>query len=63
ATLKRVSRSKHRLYRYATIRLSALAGLIVLTLIYLVFMKNPFKEKMLDEDTAFINVDYPGVIS
>ncbi|HEL2049956.1 TPA: type VII secretion protein EssB [Streptococcus suis] len=63
ATLTRVSRSKHRLYRYATIWLSALAGLLVLPLIYLVFMHNPFKEKMLDADTAFIKVDYPGVIS
>ncbi|MFI3124364.1 type VII secretion protein EssB [Streptococcus suis] len=63
ATLTRVSRAKHRLYRYATIWLSAIASLLLLPLIYLVFIHNPFKEKMLDADTAFIKVDYPGVIS
>lgn len=63
ATLTRVSRVKHRFYRYATIWLSAVASLLLLPLIYLIFLHNPFKEKMLDADTAFIKVDYPGVIS
>lgn len=63
ATLLRVSRVKHRFYRYATIWLSAAASLLLIPLIYLVFIHNPFKEKMLDADTAFIKVDYPSVIS
>lgn len=63
ATLTRVSRSKHSLYRHATIWLSAVVSLLLIPLVYLVFIHNPFKEKMLDADTAFIKVDYPAVIS
>lgn len=63
AILTRVSRTKHRFYRYATIWLSAVAGLLLIPLIYLIFIHNPFKEKMLEADTAFIKADYPEVIS
>lgn len=62
-TMSLVSTTKHRLYRYATIWLSAALGLLLIPLIYLVFYHNPFKEKLLEADTAFIKVDYPGVIS
>lgn len=62
-TLMQVSSIKYRLYRYATIWLSTAVVLLLVPLFYLVFFHNPFKETLLEADTAFIKVDYPTVIS
>ncbi|MFI3886554.1 type VII secretion protein EssB [Streptococcus parauberis] len=61
-TLTKVSQSKYKLYKHATIWLSALSTILLIPLIYFVFIHNPFKEKMLDADTAYIKVDYNQVI-
>lgn len=37
-------------------------ALLLLPLIYLVFFQAPFKEKLLQADTAYLKVDYTGVI-
>lgn len=63
ASLTIVKKSRYKLYKYASIWLSTLVVLLLIPLIYLVFIRNPFKEKMLDADTAFIKVDYSAVIS
>ncbi|AXQ79544.1 type VII secretion protein EssB [Streptococcus chenjunshii] len=57
-----VNKSRHKLYKYASIWLTAGMVMLLLPLAYLVFVRNPFKEKMLEADTAFIKVDYSGVI-
>ena len=36
--------------------------ILTIPLIYLIFIQNPFKEKLLQADTAFIKVDYSKVI-
>ena len=41
---------------------SAVVALLLLPLIYLVFFQAPFKEKLLQADTAYLKVDYTGVI-
>lgn len=63
ARLTIVKKSHYTLYKYASIWLSTLVVLLAIPLIYLVFIHNPFKEKMLEADTAFIKVDYSAVIS
>lgn len=62
ATLAIVKKTGHKLFKYATIWLSVLVLILVIPLIYLVFNRNPFQERMLAADTAFIKVDYSGVI-
>ncbi|MEX2805595.1 type VII secretion protein EssB [Streptococcus sp. H31] len=57
-----VNKSRHKLYKYASIWLTAGLIMLLLPLTYLVFVRNPFKEKMLEADTAFIKLDYSGVI-
>ena len=37
-------------------------ALLLLPLIYLVLFQAPFKEKLLQADTAYLKVDYTGVI-
>ena len=63
ADLVLVPSRKHRVFKLATIWLSASVVLLAIPLIYLIFVQNPFKEKMLQADTAFIKVDYSGVIT
>lgn len=57
-----VAKSRYKLYKYASIWLSVAVVTLVLPLIYLVFIQNPFNEKMLDADTAYIKADYTGLI-
>ncbi|WLR88181.1 type VII secretion protein EssB [Streptococcus iniae] len=61
-TLIKVSKIKHKVYKQATIWLGALSAVFVIPLVYLVFIHNPFKEKMLEADTSYIKVDYNQVI-
>ena len=61
-TLTLVSSRQHRIFKLATVWLSAVVALLVLPLIYLVFFQAPFKEKLLQADTAYLKVDYTGVI-
>lgn len=63
ASLAIVKKNRYKLYKFASIWLSTLLVLLLIPLIYLVFIRSPFKEKMLDADTAFIKVDYSAVIS
>ena len=62
-TLTLVSQRLFKTFRYATIWLSAAAVILLVPLIYLVFMRNPFKDKMLDADKSFLKVDYTAVIN
>jgi type VII secretion protein essB len=63
ADLVLVPSRRHRIFKLATIWLTASVVLLVVPLIYLIFIQNPFKEKLLQADTAFIKVDYSGVIT
>ena len=63
ATLIQVSSRWHRIFKLASIWLSVAVVLLIIPLIYLIFLQNPFKEKLLQADTAFIKVDYSGVIT
>ena len=63
ADLILVPSRRHRIFKLATIWLTASVVLLVVPLIYLIFIQNPFKEKLLQADTAFIKVDYSGVIT
>lgn len=54
---------RHRVFKLATIWLTAGIILLFIPLVYLIFLQNPFKEKLLQADTAFIKVDYSGVIT
>ena len=63
ATLIQVSSRWHRVFKLASIWLSVAVVLLIIPLIYLIFLQNPFKEKLLQADTAFIKVDYSGVIT
>ena len=62
-TLIQVSSRWHRVFKLASIWLSVAVVLLIIPLIYLIFLQNPFKEKLLQADTAFIKVDYSGVIT
>ncbi len=62
ATLAIVKKAGYKLFKYASIWLGALVLVLAIPLIYLVFNRNPFQERMLAADTAFIKVDYSGVI-
>lgn len=57
-----VGKRSYKVYRLAAIWLSALALALIIPLVYLIFIQNPFKEKLLKADTAYIKVDYSGVI-
>ena len=63
ANLIQVSSRWHRIFKLASIWLSVAVVLLIIPLIYLIFLQNPFKEKLLQADTAFIKVDYSGVIT
>lgn len=63
ATLIQVSSRWYRVFKLASIWLSVAVVLLIIPLIYLIFLQNPFKEKLLQADTAFIKVDYSGVIT
>ena len=63
ATLIQVPSKWYRIFKLASIWLSLAVVLLVIPLIYLIFLQNPFKEKLLQADTAFIKVDYSGVIT
>lgn len=63
AQLTLVSKSQYKLYKFASIWLTVGLVLLLAPLTYLVFIQGPFKEKLLKADTAFIKVDYTGVIS
>ena len=63
ADLVLVPSRRHRVFKLATIWLTASVVLLIVPLIYLIFLQHPFKEKMLQADTAFIKVDYSGVIT
>ncbi len=62
-TLAKVSKAKYKLYKYISVWLGALSTILLIPLVYLVFIHNPFKEKMLAADTSFIKVDYNQVIN
>ena len=57
-----VSKRQHKIFKLATIWLTAAVVILIIPLIYLIFIQNPFKEKLLQADTAFIKVDYSKVI-
>ena len=61
-TLTLVSSRQHRIFKLATVWLSTVVAFLLLPLIYLVFFQAPFKEKLLQADTAYLKVDYTGVI-
>ena len=61
-TTVRVNKLHHRIFKYATIWLSALSVLLILPLLYMVFISSPFKERLLKADTAYLKLDYSGVI-
>ena len=63
ANLVLVPSRRHRVFKLATIWLTAGIILLFIPLVYLIFLQNPFKEKLLQADTAFIKVDYSGVIT
>lgn len=63
ADLVLVPSRRHRVFKLATIWLTVSVVLLFIPLIYLIFLQNPFKEKLLQADTAFIKVDYSGVIT
>lgn len=62
ARLTLVSKTQYKLYKFASIWLSVGLVLLLVPLIYLIFVQQPFKEKMLQADTAFIKVNYAEVI-
>lgn len=62
-TLSLVDTRRFKLFRYASIWLSAALVLLLVPLVYLIFLRNPFKDKMLEADSAFLKVDYTAVIN
>ena len=61
-SLSLVSKTRHKIYKFATIWLSALSVILLVPLLYFVFIQNPLKAKLLDADTAFIKNNYSTVI-
>ena len=61
-TTVRVNKLHHRIFKFSTIWLSALSVLLILPLLYMVFISSPFKERLLKADTAYLKLDYSGVI-
>lgn len=62
-TLTLVKTSRYKLHRYASIWLGVLSLLLLVPLTYLLFVRIPFKERLLEADTAYLKVDYTGVIN
>lgn len=62
SSLSLVSKTRHKIYKFATIWLSALSVILLVPLIYFVFIQNPLKDKFLDANTAFIKNNYSNVI-
>ncbi len=58
-----VRKTSYRVARHASIWLGALSVILVIPLVYLIFIRAPFQDKMLDVDEAFLKVDYSGVIT
>ena len=63
ATFIQVSAKRHQFYKLGSIWLGALAGILFLPLVYLVFIQAPYKERLLKADTAYLKLDYTGVIT
>ncbi|MGT2625413.1 type VII secretion protein EssB [Streptococcus thoraltensis] len=61
-SLSLVSKTRHKIYKFATIWLSALSVILMVPLIYFVFIQNPLNTKLLDADTAFIKNNFSNVI-
>lgn len=57
-----VSKRRFAVYKYTTIWLAALAILLSVPLVYLVFFQSPFQAKMLQADKSFLKEDYTGLI-
>ncbi|NQM14363.1 type VII secretion protein EssB [Streptococcus suis] len=62
SSLSLVSKTRHKIYKFATIWLSALSVILMVPLIYFVFIQNPLNTKLLDADTAFIKNNFSNVI-
>ena len=63
ATLVQVSARRHQFYKLGSIWLGAVASILFLPLVYLVFIQAPYKERLLKADTAYLKLDYTGVIT
>lgn len=63
STTQKVSKRKFTLIKQLSIWMSILAVVLVVPLVYLLFFRIPFLDRMQDTDTAFLKNDYEGVIS
>ena len=61
-TLTLVSSRQHRIFKLATVWLSAVVALLLFAFDLFGLFQAPFKEKLLQADTAYLKVDYTGVI-
>ena len=57
-----VSKRRFKLYKHATIWLSASLVILAVPLIYFVFFQSPFQAKMLKADQSFLKKDYSTMI-
>lgn len=62
-TTRKVSKRKFTLIKQLSIWMSILAVILIVPLVYLLFFRIPFLDRMQDTDTAFLKNDYEAVIS
>lgn len=62
-TTKNVSKTKFQLMKQLSIWMTVLSALLVIPLVYLLFFRLPFLDRMQQTDTAFLKNDYEAVIT
>lgn len=62
-TLKQVKKTKFQVMKQLSIWMSALVVLLIIPLVYLLFFKLPFDERMQEADAAFMKNDYEATIT
>lgn len=62
-TIKQVSKTKFQVMKQLSIWMSVLSAVLVIPLVYLLFFRLPFLDRMQNTDTAFLKNDYEAVIT
>lgn len=62
-TMQQISKTKLRVTKQLSIWMSVLAAILVVPLVYLLFFRLPFLDRMQQTDTAFLKNDYEAVIT
>ncbi|WP_348921313.1 type VII secretion protein EssB [Enterococcus rotai] len=62
-TIKKVSKTKFQVMKQLSIWMTVLSAILVIPLVYLLFFRLPFLDRMQNTDTAFLKNDYEAVIT